>query len=86
VYMFEVSIENIVVVRMILIPYKSFVSSWKFVTLVTYVSIYIYIERCFKTSGDAYRLPYSIAFYCSIRPFLDLFYSRLLRFLAIECF
>ena len=32
---------------------------------------------CFKTSGDAFRLPYSIAFGCSIRPFLELFHSWL---------
>ena len=31
----------------------------------------------FKTSGDAFQLPYSIAFGCSIRPFLDPFHSRL---------
>jgi hypothetical protein len=38
----------------------------------------LYILMCgFKTSGDAFRLPYSIAFGCSIRPFLDLFHSWL---------
>ena len=31
----------------------------------------------FKMSGDAFRLPYSIAFGCSIRPFLGLFHSWL---------
>jgi hypothetical protein len=31
----------------------------------------------FKTSGDAIRLPYSIAFGCSIHPFLGLFHSWL---------
>ena len=31
----------------------------------------------FKTSDDAFRLSYSIAFSCSIRPFLDLFHSWL---------
>jgi hypothetical protein len=42
------------------------------------VCVYIYIYICgFKTSGDAFRLPYSIAFGCSIRPFLDLFPSWL---------
>jgi hypothetical protein len=30
---------------------------------------YIYIFLGFKTSGDAFRLPHSIAFDCSIRPF-----------------
>jgi len=48
------------------------------------IYIYIYISR-FKTSGDAFRLPYSIAFDCSIRPYLDLvqpslFISHLFRF------
>ena len=38
-----------------------------------YVHTYIYTYiGPFKTSGDAFRLPYSIAFDCSIRPFLDL--------------
>ena len=37
----------------------------------------IYILRGFKTSGDAFRVPYSIAFDCSIRPFLDLFHPSL---------
>ena len=37
----------------------------------------LYILSGYKTSGDAFRLPYSIAFYCSIRPFLDLFHSWL---------
>jgi hypothetical protein len=34
----------------------------------------------FKTSDDAFRLSYSIAFVCSIRPFLDLFHSRMYIF------
>jgi hypothetical protein len=38
----------------------------------THTHIYIYI-----TSGGAFRLPYSIAFSCSIRPFLVLFPSWL---------
>jgi hypothetical protein len=42
-----------------------------------YICIYIYILRGFKTSDDAFRLSYSIAFDCSIRPFLDLFHSWL---------
>jgi hypothetical protein len=29
----------------------------------------MYVLRGFKTPGDAFRLPYSIAFDCSIRPF-----------------
>jgi len=41
---------------------------------------YIYILRGFKTSDDAVRLSYSIAFDCSIRPFLDLFHSWLYIF------
>jgi len=32
--------------------------------------------RGFKTSDDAFRLSYSIAFDCSIRPLLDLFHSK----------
>ena len=36
--------------------------------------------RGFKTSDDAFRLSYSIAFDCSIRPFLDLFHSLLYIF------
>ena len=41
-----------------------------------YIYTYIYIYICdFKTSGDAFRLPYSNAFGCSIRPFLDLFHA-----------
>jgi hypothetical protein len=43
-------------------------------------NIYIYILRSFKTSDDAFRLPYSIAFDCSIRTFLDLFHSSLYIF------
>ena len=31
-------------------------------------------------SDDAFRLPHSIAFDCSIRPFLDLFHSWLYMF------
>ena len=38
---------------------------------------FLYILRGFKMSDDAFRLSYSIAFYCSIRPFLDLFHSCL---------
>ena len=54
------------------------------------INIYIYIYMCvcvcvcvcvcFKTSGDAFRLPYPIAFDCSIRPFLELFPSWLYGF------
>jgi hypothetical protein len=36
-----------------------------------------YILRGFTTSDDAFRLPHSIAFCCSIRPFLSLFPSWL---------
>ena len=35
------------------------------------------ILRGFKTPGGAFRLPYSIAFDCSIRPFSDLFHPWL---------
>jgi len=45
-----------------------------------YMCIYIYILRCFKRSDDAFRLSYSIAFDCSIRPFSDLFHSWLYIF------
>jgi len=38
------------------------------------------ILRGSKTSGDAFRLSYSIAFGCSIRPFLVLFHSWLCKF------
>ena len=38
---------------------------------------YIYILRGFKTSDDTFRLSYSIAFDCSICPFLGLFHSWL---------
>ena len=46
-----------------------------------------YILCGFKTSGDTFRLPYSIAFDCSIPPFSDLFHpllyiSHLSRFFA----
>ena len=41
-------------------------------------SIYIYLFiNALLTSGNAFRLPHSIAFGCSIRPFLDLFHSWL---------
>ena len=40
------------------------------VNIYIYIYIYIYILRVF----DAFRLSYSIAFDCSIRPFLDLFH------------
>jgi hypothetical protein len=33
---------------------------------------FIYVLRGFRTSDDAFRLSYSIAFDCSIRPILDL--------------
>jgi len=33
--------------------------------------------RSFKTTDDAFRLSYSIALDCSVRPFLDLFHSWL---------
>jgi hypothetical protein len=36
-----------------------------------------YILRGFKTSGNAFRLPHSIAFDCYIRQFWDLFHSWL---------
>ena len=41
--------------------------------------IYIYILRGFRTSGNTFRLPYSIAFDGLIRPFLCLFHSWLYR-------
>jgi ATP-dependent 26S proteasome regulatory subunit len=41
---------------------------------------HLYILRGFKTSDDAFRLSYSIAFDCSILPFLDLFHSWLYIF------
>jgi len=40
----------------------------------------LYISLGLKTSDDAFRLSYSIAFDCSIRPFLDLFHSWLYMF------
>jgi hypothetical protein len=40
----------------------------------------LYTLHGFKTSDDAFRLSYSIAFDCSIRPFLDLFHSWLYIF------
>jgi hypothetical protein len=40
----------------------------------------MYISRGFKTSDEAFRLSYSLAFDCSIRPFLDLFHSWLYKF------
>jgi hypothetical protein len=46
----------------------------------TYTHTYTYILRGFKTSNDAFRLSYSNAFDCSIRPFLDLFHSTLYIF------
>ena len=42
-----------------------------------YIYLFIYILRGFKTSVDVFRLSYSIAFDCSICPFLDLFHSWL---------
>ena len=45
-----------------------------------YIYIYIYILRGFKTSDDAFRLSYSIAFDYSICSFLDLFHSSLYIF------
>ena len=55
------------------------------------VYIYIYILRGFETSGDAFRLPYSIAFDCSIRPSLalshpSLYISHLSRFFGTASF
>ena len=47
------------------------------ILLYIYIYIYIYILRGLKTSDDAFRLSYSTAFDCSIRPFLDLFHSWL---------
>jgi hypothetical protein len=44
------------------------------------VKILIYTLRGFKTSDDAFRLPYSTACDCSIRQFLDLFHSWLCIF------
>ena len=44
------------------------------------IYIYIYLLRSFKASHDAFWLSYSIAFDCSIRPFLDLFHSWLYIF------
>ena len=43
--------------------------------------MYTYILRGFKTSDDAFRLSYSIAFDCSIHPFLDLFHSWLYTYI-----
>jgi len=39
-----------------------------------------YIYCGFKTSSDAFRFPHSIAFDCSIRPFLYIFHSWLCMF------
>jgi len=44
------------------------------------IGIYICILHGFKTSDDTFRLSYSIAFDCSIHPFLDLFHSWLYIF------
>jgi hypothetical protein len=44
------------------------------------IYIYIYILRSFKPSDDAFCLSYSIAFDCSIHPFLDLFHTWLYIF------
>jgi hypothetical protein len=41
---------------------------------------FISILRGFKMSDDAFRLSYSIAFICSIRPFLNLFHLWLYIF------
>jgi len=46
----------------------------------TRIALPFHILRGFKTSDDAFRLSYSIAFNCSIRPFLDLFHSWLYIF------
>ena len=42
------------------------------------ICYFLYILQGFKTS-DIFRLSYSIAFDCSICPFLDLFYSWLIH-------
>ena len=42
--------------------------------------LFIYTLQGFKTSGDTFQLPYSIAFHCSICPFLYLFHSWLYIF------
>jgi len=54
-----------------------FVCMYVCVCVYIYIYIYIYILRCFKTSGDVFRLPYSIVFDCSICPFSDLSHSSL---------
>jgi len=49
------------------------------VSLYLNICIYIFL-RGFKTPDDAFGLPCSIAFGCSIRPILDLFHSWLCIF------
>jgi len=44
------------------------------------VCVCVCVLRCFKTSDDAFRISYSVAFDCSIHPFLDLFHSLLYIF------
>ena len=51
-----------------------------YIYIYIYIYTYIYILRSFKSSDDSFRLSYSIAFYRSIRPFLDLFHSWLYIF------
>ena len=60
-------------------PWISYTKKLLFLeSLISVCNSYIYvILRCFKTSVVAFRLSYSIAFNCSIRPFLDLFRSWL---------
>ena len=61
---------------LLLFPWKRFFTGKEdFLSNINY--IYIYILRGFKTSGDAFRLLYSIAFDCSIRRLSDLFHSWL---------
>jgi hypothetical protein len=57
---------------------------YMYVCVYIYIYIYIYIFRGFKTSDDAFRLSYSIAFDCSIHPFLDLFHSWFSFFFPLE--
>ena len=63
---------------------RFFLNNFEIVPVAPFTYIYIFVcvyvcvrARGFKTFGDAFRLPYSIAFCCSIRPFLDLLHSWL---------
>ena len=51
-----------------------------YVCMYIYIYIYIYLLRGFKPSDDDFQLSYSIAFDCSIHPFLDFFHSWLYIF------